>query len=124
MLLVGCNTVPVGGTGELEDEFNMSVVLTNVGTGSGSVGVVFSIGDVQDPCPAVLGPGEACSPSATSLFKVESVTLEAIALDGNDFLGWGVLCSGVEETCTLTNDSRELDVQFEVTVQFDLTPAG
>ena len=124
MLLTGCTNVPVGGKGELEDEFFVTVTITNVGNGSGSVDVQFSIGTPQAGCPAVLGPGESCSPSVASLFKVESVSLQVDPAAGSEFVRWDGNCAGTDGDCTIINDSRELDVRFEVDVRFDLAPVG
>lgn len=124
LLLAGCGDLPVGGPGELEDMFNVTVVITNVGNGVGTVEVVFSIGTTQAPCPAALGPGESCSPFVESFFKVESVTLEAQAGEGSEFVGWDEDCTGNDGECTIINDLVELDIRFEVNVRFDLAPVA
>ena len=122
LLLAGCGGLPVGGPGELEDIFNVTVVITNVGNGVGTVQVVFSIGTTQQPCPAALGPGESCSPFVESFFKVESVTLEAQPGEGSEFVGWDEDCTGTDGECTIINDLVELDIRFVVNVRFDLEP--
>ena len=124
MLLAGCNNTPVGGTGEVQDEFEVTVSITNVGTGLGTVDVQFSSGTLQGACPAVLAPGESCAPFVLSFFKVETVTLEADPDAGSEFVRWDGSCTGTDGDCTITNDSRELDVKYEVDVRFDLAPVG
>ena len=124
LLLAGCNSLPVGGPGELSDVFNVTVVITNVGNGVGTVDVQFSIGTTQQPCPAALGPGESCSPFVESFFKVESVTLGADPAAGSGFVSWDGNCTGTDDECTIIIDLVELDIRFEVQVQFDLAPVG
>ena len=86
--------------------------------------VQFSSGSPQSGCPEVLGPGESCSPSGGSFFKVDSVTLEADAAAGSEFVRWDGNCTGTDGDCTIINDSREIEVRFGVQVQFDLAPVG
>jgi len=123
-LLTGCTNNPVGGLGELGDEFTVTVTITNVGAGVGTVDVQFSSGVLQNACPAALAPGESCSPSAGSLFKVESVALQADAGLDSEFARWDGDCSGIDGECTIINDSREIEILYEVQVQFDVVPAG
>lgn len=103
LLLVGaCAQVSDGMPGEPEPlTWTVEVSVTNTGDGFGSVEVTFPVGTPEDPCPAVLGPGESCSPSVSVEAPIARVILRARSAEGSEFLGWGGDCAGAEEECAL-----------------------
>ena len=123
-LLLGC--APPTAQNENEDEsWRVDVAITNRGTGSGSVGVFFSSGSVQSPCPQVLAAGQSCTPFVEQrAVPVMGVRVTAQASPGSTFAGWD--CASAEgNECLLEVELSEsgeapLEVTFTLEVLFDL----
>jgi hypothetical protein len=123
LLLAGaCAQVNDGSPGEPEPlTWTVEVSVTNAGDGFGSVDVMFPVGTPAQPCPAVLGPGESCSPSVSVERPIAQVVLRARSVEGSEFLGWGGDCAGAEEDCAL-QVPRELLVRLSVLTPFGVAP--
>lgn len=126
LALAGCGMDIISGGGtEPTMRFKLTVAVTNPGTGSGRIDVTFPAGDVQDPCPELLGPGESCSPYVVRNQPTTSVDLDVLAVEGSRFVGWfGGECSGIDEECTVTTNANDPEVEISVEPRFDLVPGG
>jgi len=117
------NVVGGGERFEITDRFTFTVRVTNTGAGSGFVRVSFPEGGTkQNPCPELLGPGESCAPFVRLPGPGGRADLAVGAASGDRFTGWvegAGQCTGRDTECTVTNQSNDRDVTFELTLQFD-----
>jgi hypothetical protein len=123
----GCGTgVNTLGPGEQTQTFKFMVTVTNVGTGFGRATVAFPAGGtVQNPCTAVLAPGQSCRPSVTRNVPTVTADVNVSAQPGSRFMGWvGANCTGTDSECTVRSESNDPDIEIGVEARFDLITGG
>lgn len=119
-------SITAGDGGEGPATSRLTVSVTNVGTGFGSIDIAFPSGaTVRDPCPTVLGPGESCSPFVLLRELPQSVTVEATPATGSRFVDWtNGHCSGTSTDCQAPVESGTDQSVVVLTPRFDLVEGG
>ncbi len=127
LLLAAC-TSELGSVGPGEqraDGFTLTVSVTNVGNGFGRAEVIFAAGPAQNPCTAILGPGQSCAPFVLGSVSPETANIDVAAEPGSRFVGWtGAHCTGTSTECTVQDQSAEFDIEIAVEPRFDLVEGG
>ncbi len=127
VIAAACDLTITAGDGvEGPGTSRLTVSVTNVGTGFGSIDIAFPSGaTVRDPCPAVLGPGESCSPFVLLRELPRFVTVEASPAPGSRFVDWtGGHCSGTSTDCQAPVESGTDQSVVVLTPRFDLVEGG
>lgn len=119
-------TITAGDGVEGPGTSRLTVSVTNVGTGFGSIDIAFPSGaTVRDPCPALLGPGESCSPFVVLRELPQFVTVEASPATGSRFVDWsGDHCSGTSTDCQAPVESGTDQSVVVLAPRFDLVEGG
>ncbi|MDX1578633.1 MAG: hypothetical protein R3266_09110 [Gemmatimonadota bacterium] len=123
----GCDltSTAVGGV-EGPGTNRLTVSVRNVGNGLGGVDIGFPAGTtVQNPCPAVLGSGESCSPFVLLFDLPSSVSVEARAEAGSEFVAWAdAECAAAGNECTVAIDTAADEPVIALEPRFDLVGGG
>ena len=126
VVAAGCGLTISGGDDPEGPGTRLTVSVTNVGDGFGSVDIAFPLGTgVGDPCPAVLGPGASCSPFVFLRELPQFVSVEAHSEPGSRFTGWtGSHCSGASTECDAVVESGTDESLVVLAPRFDLEGGG
>lgn len=127
LLLAACISElgSVGPGEQRADGFTLTVSVTNVGNGFGRAEVIFAAGPTQNPCTAILGPGQSCAPFVRAFVSPETAQIDVDAEPGSRFVGWtGAHCTGTSTECTVQDQSADFDTEIAVEPRFDLVEGG